>query len=304
MIISNYVVLLLLSLAFLVFCFGVYIKVNDKKVEEKLAERTKKLKKPKRKGSRKVEVSPESVIRGFNESSFVQDIGSHFGNSNTEVLFRKAKNPMGLTVSTYCFIRYFGLAIGLIVSILIFTFSGNFGFAMMFALFGIACFGYPKSVYENAAKKRESQWNQFYQFIWVVKHNLSFYDPRTTWLETEKYIREHSNNLPELEQGFHDFAEHWNGTFVDDYIKETYGDFIIPKQLFDVVLTSQLTGEYPDKELNSLRTVIINKMDFHVQEVLSAIGMKATLYSTPFVMASVTLVTLVPVLLDIVESFA
>lgn len=249
-------------------------------------------------------LSSEYIIGEMNDSPFVEQFGSFFsGQKELEILFRKAKNPWNLNPYTFNFIRYGGLIAGLILALLVSVFF-DWLYALIPLAFGILCFVLPKKKYEDIAHKREVQWLQTYQFMWVIKHNLSYFDPKKTWYEVEKYIKSHTENLPELEQGFHDFGAHWNPNGMDEYIKTTYGDFVIAKQLYEIVAVSQQTGEYPENELNSLRTVILEKMNYHCQEVLQMVGTKATIASAPFLLVSVSLVILVPVCMQIISVFS
>ena len=248
-------------------------------------------------------LSKDGMVERLNNSSAARSLTDMLGNSKElESLFRRSKNPWNLTPTSYNAIRYLISGIALFLGIA--SLAIDWTISLIFAALAFMCFVFPKQKYEDAAKEREGQWNQLYQFVWVIKHNLNYYDPKKTWLETERYIKDHTDNLTELEDGFSDFAKHWNGRDIDDYLKATYCDFTIPKQLLDIVLTSQLTGEYPDNELTSLREIILEKMNFHVQEVLSTVGMKATLYSSPFLLMSVGLVVLVPVILQLIEAFS
>lgn len=245
----------------------------------------------------------KGIINRLNSSQSVQDFGMKFSNnSELAALFRKSKNPWNLTPFTYNFIRY-GASLLFLVFGIIFAMLFSWTFLLIFGAAAGMCFILPKNHYETIAKERESQWYQLYQFIWVLKHNLSYFDPKKTFIETSRYIDSHSKMLPELVTGFRDFADHWNGQYMDDYLKETYGDFQIANDLFDVVLTSQKTGEYPGKELESLRRVIIEKLNFHVQEVLSSVSMKSTMYSSPFLLMTVGLIILVPVIIQIMSAF-
>lgn len=245
----------------------------------------------------------DGFVERINYSENARSFSNLFHNSDkVEKLFRKSKNPWNLTVVSYNFIRYGLSAAALFVGMATAPFGLTYTF--IFAVIAFMLFFIPKKAYEDAALSRENQWNQLYQFIWVIKHNLSYYDPKKTWLETERYIRDHTDNLPELENGFKDFADHWNDQYIDEYLQEMYCEFTIPKQLLDVVLTSQATGEYPDYELTSLRDIILEKMNFHVQEVLSTVGAKATFYSSPFLLMSMALIMLVPVALQIMYAFS
>lgn len=298
MIVNRTLIAMLLLVALCFVILGAIFKVMPKKddKEKELFNKD---------GSVKHKItSSAGIIERLNDSEKIQALGMRFTgkqNKELEILFRKAKNPWNMTPFTFNFIRYVCGIVPIVVGICLY--QVNWTITLILVAIGGLCFVLPKKIYTDIAYQREIQWNQLYQYIWVIKNNLNYYGAKKTFIETENYIKDHSNNLPELVSGFHDFYQHWNGQYMDDYIKETYGDFSIPKQLFEIMLTSQLTGEYPDEELNSLRRVILEKMNFHVQNVLSTVGMKATMYSAPFLLMSVGLVVLVPVVLSIIEAF-
>lgn len=294
MIVDKAILIILAAIAVALFILGVVIKTSNSNAEKKAAKN----------GIKFTKVTTDDIINKLNASDAIKDFGSRFENSKElTVLFRKSKNPWNLTHFTYNAIRFGGLAVCIVLALIAYFVVG-IEIMILFLIFGFLCFYIPQKKYKDAAADRERQWNQLYQFIWVIKHNATFYDPKKVWLETEAYISSHTKNLPELENGFHDFAEHWNGSYMDDYIHNNYGDFEIPKELFNIMLVSQQTGEYPENELNSLRTIIINKMNFTVQDVLSTVGAKATMSSAPFLLASVALVVIVPVVLQIMEAFS
>lgn len=288
MIVNSTIVIVGLIIAVCLFIIGVAIHVTPKKEKEKIPRNS------------------DGIIDGLNQSAFVQDFGKKFvgdGAKDLEVLIRKSKNPWGLTPFTFQAIRFGGGGI-LALAGIFFCVAVDWSIALFFLAFAALAFILPKQVYTNAANEREGQWNQLYQYIWVIKHNLSYYDPKKVFYETERYIDSHSKTTPELVQGFHDFATHWNGSYADDYIVENYFDFAIPKELYSIILNSQTVGEFPGKELDSLRKVILEKMNFYVQDTLSTVGMKATMYSAPFLMGSVGLVVLVPVIISLISAFS
>lgn len=292
MIVDPIVILVALALGLSCFMLGIVFKTMPEKKKDKAT----------RDYNNSI-MSTAGVIERMNNSNKIQSFGSRSKNTKElNELFRKAKNPWNMTPATFNAVRYGGLIIPGIIGLSILPLDWTISL-IFFAIAGM-CYILPKKHYQDVARSREAQWNQLYQFIWVIKHNLNYFDPKKTFNETADYIKEHSETLPELVEGFYDFANHWNGKYMDNYIKETYGDFVIPKQLFEIVLTSQLTGEYPNNELTSLRTIILEKMNFHVQEVLSTVGMKATSYSAPFLLVSVGLVILVPVALSIMQAFS
>lgn len=294
MVVDTALLIVLLAIAVALFVVGAVLRNNDKNAEKKAS----------KSGIKFTKITTDDIVDKLNTSDTIREFGSRFQNSKElNTLFRKSKNPWNLTPFTYNAIRFGGLGICLILAIIAYFVVG-IEVMILFAIFGFLFFYVPQKKYKDAAADRERQWNQLYQFIWVIKHNATFYDPKKVWLETEAYISSHTKNLPELETGFHDFAEHWNGSYMDDFIMKNYGDFEIPKELFNIMLVSQQTGEYPENELNSLRTIIINKMNFTVQDVLSTVGSKATMCSAPFLLASVALVVIVPVVMQIMEAFS
>lgn len=249
-------------------------------------------------------INLSNTISTLNESKLVNMAGSKFTNGTAlELLFRKAKNPWNLTPATYNFIRYGLTILCVLVGLLLYFIAGWFFMILMFII-GALCFLIPKLKYNGAAKDREHQWNQLYQFMWVIKHNASLYDPKKVFNETALYIDKHAPQLNELREGFKDFADHWNGKYADDYIKTSYECFDIPKELYTIMLVGQQTGEFPEKELGALRTIIISKMDYAIKDTLSMTATQATLRSTPFLLVSMGVIILIPTLFSVFAAFA
>ncbi len=289
MLVNKGTIIFLLLLGFVMIFIGIYLKPSKNAKKEKG--------KPEHGFFTKA-----GFIERLNRSSLSNSLTNTLKNNDKlTVLFRKSKNPWNLTPNSFNAIRWGGLVLFLVLALGMIPIEWTI--SLVFLLFAGMCFVLPKKKYNDAAISREAQWNQLYQFIWVIKHNLNYNDPRRTWLETEKYIHAHTKNLSELENGFKDFAEHWNDENIDDYLRDNYCDFAIPKQLLEVVLNSHLTGEYPDKELTSLREIILEKMNFFVKERLSTVGAKATMCSSPFLLFSVSLVILVPIIIQLVQTF-
>lgn len=291
---NSSIIIFLLAIAIILAILAVYIKISGKQEKEE------KISNKKRFNFN----DTEEIVDFLNTNEKIQKFGSKFTENNKlQKLFNKSGNPWKLNTFTYTAIRFGGLAIGIVLALIFFFIIGISGL-IIFLMIGLACFVLPKKKYEDAAKERERQWTQLYQFMWVIKHNATFYDPKKVWIETGKYISEFTNNLPELEKGFADFADHWNESYMDDYIKETYGEFPIAKELFSIMLVSQQTGQFPEKELDSLREIIINKQDFYVNNELSTVGAKATLVSAPFLMGSMFVSIIVPVILMVLQAFS
>lgn len=294
MIVDSFVIVSLVAIALAFFILGIVFYKNPKMSEKLNKENLTKI--------MKSEVHAKDILEKLNKLSFVQSAGNVIHNqTELDKLFRKAKNPWNLTPQTFNFIRFGGLGFGIILALVTIQFS--WPLSILFAIFAIAAFVVPEQQYKSIAKDRENQWNQLYQFMWVIEHNLSYYDAKKTWFEVENYIVRHTENLPELVQGFHDFGTHWTGNGMDDYLKKYYGEFSIPSQLFNIVQNAQDTGEYPKNELGSLRTLIIQRMDFAIKDTLSMVATQATLISTPCVLITVCLIVLVPTAINILASF-
>lgn len=290
MIISPILIMVVLAIGISLFLLGLTLKRSS---VDKIREQKKKLYQL---------TKTEGVISTLNKSSFIQDMGSQMGTKNKEieVLFRKSKNPWGLTPATYQFLRLILAPVCAVIGLGMFAFSAEIGVILI--AIGACLFIIPKKKYEAAAEAREGQWCQLYQFMWIIKHNLEMNSPKVACNETAKYIDEHADNLPELVQGFHDFSDHWNQEGMDEYLEYSYGDFSIPKDLYGILANSVRTGTSANDQLTSLRRVIIEKMNYRVQQVLSEVSEKATTRSSPFLLASVSVVVLGPVILTILNS--
>lgn len=249
-------------------------------------------------------VNSDTVIAALNDSDLVANLGGKIHNdSELELLFRKAKNPWNMTTQTFNFLRIGGLGAGVILGLISYFLVGWSGLAI-FGIIGFLFYFVPKSAYKTAAAKREHQWNQLYQFMWVIKHNASFYDPKKVFNEASIYIKKHAPGLDELVTGFQDFADHWDNRVMDEYIDKNYSCFDIPRELFSIMQISQQTGEFPEEQLNSLRNIILNKMDFAVKETLTMTATQATIRSTPFLLASMAIIVLFPTMMSLLQAFA
>lgn len=90
---------------------------------------------------------------------------------------------------------------------------------------------------------------------------------------------------------------------MDDQIEQDYACFEIPKELYSIMLVSQKTGEFPENELDNLRNIIINKMDYAIKDTLSMTATQATIRSTPFLLISMGIIILFPTLMSLMVSF-
>lgn len=292
MVISPFILIPIIVIAIGIILLGILLKLNIIQTRER--KYIKNLK----------SVNSNNVVAALNDSDFVSNLGGKIHNdTELELLFRKAKNPWNLTIQTFNFIRFGGALGGLVLGLISYFLVGWAGLAI-FAIIGFLFYFVPKSAYKTAAEKREHQWNQLYQFMWVIKHNASFYDPKKVFNEASLYIKKHAPALDELVVGFQDFADHWDNRVMDDYIDKNYACFDIPRELFSIMQVSQQTGVFPEEQLNSLRNIIVNKMDFAVKETLTMTATQATIRSTPFLLASMAIIVLFPTLMSLLQAFS
>lgn len=301
MLLQPIIILCVLGVAFALFMFALSV---HKKREAQPALRAKKQSWIKNLLTTDVkDVDVSEITTKINDNKTIQNLGSKINNAtDLERLFRKAKNPWNLTPASFNFIRFGGLIFGLVLGLIFIPIA--YVISIIAFLFAVLCYFVPKQKYESIAKNREAQWNQLYQFIWVIQHNLTYYDAKKTWLQTSSYIEEHSDSLQELVQGFRDFGDTWTGREIPEQIQYDYGEFDIPSQLYSIVLNAQETGEYPENELNGLRQIIVQRMDFTIKEALALVETKATLISSPFLIITLLLVVLVPVGLNLLETLS
>lgn len=154
--------------------------------------------------------------------------------------------------------------------------------------------------YKATGDEREAEWNKMYEFIWVIKHNIMLYDPAKAYMNVKMYIQEHAPHDKEIIQGFTDFYEYWSPEAIDPYI-ERYYPFSVPREITQILFNMNKTGEFPEDQLNSLRQFIINTQDLSVERTLSAVSSKATIFSLPFLMITIILCLMVPLVVEIVS---
>lgn len=243
-------------------------------------------------------------VKGFvnkmNNNDFVSKFSKSLPNSNIVKIFNRSKNPWRMTIPTFQFVRYFGLILGIFLSLSLLVFGLEYS---LFSLFiGILCFWYPMYYYKAIGDEREAEWNKTYEFIWVIKHNLMLYDPAKAFNNTKIYIQEHAPHNKEIIQGFSDFYKYWDSEKIDPYIERFY-PFSITREIYQIVFNMNKTGEFPEDSLNALRSFIINAQNLSVEKTLSSISGKATIYSLPFLMISVIVSLMVPLIFQIVKFF-
>lgn len=243
------------------------------------------------------EKDEESIMSKLNKNVAVRNLGEKMTTSNLEKIFDRAKNPWNMSTSTFQFIRFGGFLVFFIISITIFISGSNKEWGVFMLGIAVLFFWYPMYYYKAIGEEREVEWNKMYEFIWVLKNNLSMYDPKKSFIETKMYIEKHAPKNKEIIQGFSDFYEYYSDENISEKIKKDY-PFAIPKEINQIVFNMSKTGEYPEDSLNSLRKSIINLKGLAVENTLSKVAPSATMYALPFLMASAILSLMVPLLIQ------
>ena len=202
-----------------------------------------------------------------------------------------------MTFGTFQIIRFGGLILGFIIGLI---FAGSIKqIAILGIVSGILCFWYPKYYYKALGDEREQEWSKMYEYIWVLKNNLTLFDPAKAYMNTKMYIQEHAPNNKELIQGFDDFYKYWDVKGIDPYIEQYY-NFSITREITQIVFNMSKTGIFPEESLSSLRQFIIDEQDRKVEKILGGVASKATMFSLPFLMISVILALLVPMIMQLI----
>lgn len=243
----------------------------------------------------------KGIVGTLNYSDLVKRIGEMTPNSEIEIMFNRSKNPWNMTVATFQFIRFGGLTIFGVISILLMIF-GLFEVGILMLCIGVLCFIYPKYYYKAIGNEREAEWNKMYEFIWVIKHNVMLYDPAKAFMNTKIYIQEHAPHNQEIINGFDDFYKYWNPDHIDPYI-EKYYSFSVPREIFQIIFNMNKTGDFPEEQLNALRKFVINAQDLTVEKKLSSVSGKATIFSLPFMMVSVIVALMIPLIIQVIQLF-
>lgn len=233
----------------------------------------------------------------LNENELVKKLGKSLPSGDLQKLFYRAKNPWGVTIETFQFIRIIGGITFTVAGLIGYQMSEFIGFILV--LLGILCYWYPKYYYKALGNEREMEWNKMYEFIWVIKHNSSLYGPKRTFLEMKNYLQLHAPQNKEMIQAFTDFYDYWDETTIPEYIT-LYYSFSVPRELYQIMFNANRTGVAGGQSLDALRKFIINAQDLQVNRVLSGVSGKATIFSLPFLMVSVILGLMVPLVMQIV----
>lgn len=275
---------LLLFIAILVFLivFAIGSIIREKQINEE----------------KKKKVKVKGFVNKLNHSETVNKLTSSLPKSNLEKIFNRAKNPWRMTIATFQFIRFFGLLAGVIVGLALLPLG--FEYSLFSLGMGILCFWYPMYYYTSIGNEREAEWNKTYEYIWVIKHNIMLHDPAKAFMNVKLYVAKHAPHNKEIIQGFDDFYKYWNTEQIDPYIERFY-PFSVTREIYQIVFNMYQTGDFPEESLNSLRSFIINAQNLTVEKTLSAVSGQATIYSLPFLMISVIVALMVPLVLQIIS---
>lgn len=243
-----------------------------------------------------------NLIYDLNHNEAIANFGKSMPGKESELrkIFYRAKNPWNMTIATFQFIRFFGLIVFGIAALIFIGIFYQVG--LLFAGCAILCFWYPMYYYKALGDEREAEWSKFYEFVWVLQNNLTLYDPAKAYINTKLYIESHAPHDKEIIQGFQDFYDHWNPNAIDDYITKYY-DFSITREITQIVFNMHQTGDFPEDSLHNLRKFIIQQQDLTVKKIISGVAGQATLFSLPFLMISVILALMVPMLMQLINYF-
>ena len=248
-------------------------------------------------------IDRDSFLYKLNKNKLINKFGkttSENSKDKLEKLFNDAKNPWGITPTIFRGIR--------IILTVIFSFITIFSYFLfdkklvMIFFFILTCISYfyPMYYYKTVAKEREQEWDKIYEFIWLIKYMAMINDSKKVFIETKNYIASNYPQYKEIITGLSDFSKYWDEKDIPDYIKKYY-DFSIPKELYVIMFNMANTGVYPGKNLDNLRTYAINKHNGLIQSILSTVPSKATVFSLPFLMLSVVVALLIPMIMTFIK---
>lgn len=227
-------------------------------------------------------------------------INSQSPDKKTQMMFDRAKNPWNLTIQKFKAIRAVGSVVGMILLVIgFFTFGAPYGL-LPGGLTLLLAWWYPSYYYKAIGEEREAEWNKMYQFIWILKNNLTLYDPKQAFQNTHDYIAENFPNDKELIQGFQDFADYYSTDGIHPYVKQFY-PFSTSKEIVQIAFNSQNTGTSPDQQLDQLRDSTLNQQDKYVIKTLATVSSQATIASLPFMLISMILALMVPMIMQFVK---
>lgn len=229
------------------------------------------------------------------KNRLLRQLGRTKDKEKYENIFNAAKNPWGMTPSVFRSIRAGGVIGGMLLGLLL-----SFLFAKtMFIWFGVLiafiAWFYPMYYYKAIAKEREQEWDKIYEFIWLFKHTSQLYDARKVCVECKNYIQKNYPQYQEIIDGLQDFYDYWDPEQIPEYIMQYY-NFPIPKELYSILYQMEQTGVSPESNFSNLRVFCLNKHEKKIQKALSNVPAKATITTLPFLMASIILGLMLPML--------
>lgn len=247
--------------------------------------------------------SNSKLVTSFNKNKLI----NRFGRTNNEEadsalvkIFNDAKNPWGITPTIFRGIRLLILVVGFSIASSSYVLFGTQKLSLYILIITGIAWWYPMYYYKAIGQERNDEWDKVYEFIWIIKNTSLLYDAKKVCLETRDYIRDHYPHQKEIIDGFNDFYEHWNEEEIPEYILKHY-NFPIPKEIYTILFQMAVTGTSPEQNLNNLREFSINKHNGRIQKVLSGVPSKATLGTLPFLMLSVVLALLVPMVTGLMK---
>lgn len=219
-------------------------------------------------------------------------------NKKLTKLFDNARNPWGITPGIFRAMRITGLSVGIILAIICYiTFDASY--SVFGILIAALSWFYPMYYYKSVAKEREEEWDKIYEYIWVIKHTTMLYDAKKSCMEIGKYIANHCE-YKEIVRGFKEFYEYWYPKEKSEFITRFY-NFSIPKEIFNILFQMEASGHVPEDELDNLRTFAVNKQSAKAKVTLSKVVQYATLFSLPFLMASLIIAIIIPMIFDVMR---
>ena len=249
-------------------------------------------------------VSKSDLVRRMRTNKLIMALGKPGGENTSkwQKLFNNAKNPWGLTPTLFRAIRLGSIIIGLLISLLFYILMEGKQFVILGLIISGIGWWYPMYYYKEIAKERENEWDKMYEFIWVIKHSAWLYDAKKVCLETKKYIENHYPQYKELISGFNDFYNHWDerSNELPEFILKYY-NFPVPKEIYNILFQMQQTGNPPDQSLDNLRVFTLNRHKAKIQKCLSLVASKATIASLPFLMISIIIALLIPMILTVMQ---
>jgi hypothetical protein len=240
-------------------------------------------------------VSNSFAIDKLNKSYIINKFNNTYDRDDLVKLFNDSKNPWGITPNIFVALRVLSVLIGIILAIVLYACTHQFLNCLFGIMLSFIGWFYPMYYYKAIAKDREREWNKIYEIIWIIKYTSTIYDSKKVFIETRNYLSSHYPKYKEMIQGFDDFYKYWDPDKIPDYIVKYY-NFSIPKELYKIMFNMNETGIYPEQNLNNLKNFSINKHNEVIQKVLGNTPSLATISSLPFLMLSVILAILVPLL--------